>query len=94
MNVSLTPEFEKFVDQKVASGLYASASEVVRDALRLMEERDRLLDARLEDLRGEVHKGLSQLKEGRSHPLDRDAVHRIKAAGKRRLATLRRKKRA
>ena len=94
MNVSLTPELEEFVEHKVASGLYGSSSEVVRDALRLLEERDRLLDARLEDLRGEVQKGLTQLKEGRSKPLDRSAVERIRSTGNRRLASRRRKKRA
>ncbi len=94
MNVSLTPEIEQYVQHKVASGLYGSASEVVRDALRLMEERDRLLDARLENLRGEVRKGLTQLKEGRAKPLDRDAVERIRSAGRRRLSSRRRKKRA
>ena len=94
MNVSLTPELVEFVRRKVASGLYGSSSEVVRDALRLMEERDRLLGARLEDLRGEVQKGLAQLKKGRSRPLDRGAVERIRSAGKRRLASRRRKKRA
>ncbi len=94
MNVSLTPELEEFVGHKVASGLYGSSSEVVRNALRLMEERDRLLDARLEDLRGEVQKGLTQLKKGHSRPLDRGAVERVRSAGKRRLASRRRKKRA
>ncbi len=94
VNVSLTPELEEFIAHKVASGLYGSSSEVVRDALRLMDERDRLLDARLEDLRGEVQKGLTQLKTGRSSPLDRGAVDRIRSTGKRRLASRRRKKRA
>ena len=41
MNVSLTPELEQLVQEKVASGLYQTASEVVRDALRLLKERDR-----------------------------------------------------
>jgi len=41
MNVSLTPELDKFVAAKVDSGLYNSASEVVREALRLLEEHDR-----------------------------------------------------
>ena len=36
MNVSLTPSLEKFVQEKVSSGLYNSASEVIREALRLM----------------------------------------------------------
>ncbi|MGD0345708.1 MAG: type II toxin-antitoxin system ParD family antitoxin [Terracidiphilus sp.] len=40
MNVSLTRELDKFVAAKVASGRYTSASEVVREALRLLEEQD------------------------------------------------------
>lgn len=40
MNVSLTPELEKFVQDKVGSGRYTSASEVVREALRLLEKKD------------------------------------------------------
>ncbi|MBU9174045.1 type II toxin-antitoxin system ParD family antitoxin [Burkholderia gladioli] len=41
MNVSLTPKLEELVKEKVATGLYNNASEVVREALRLMEARDR-----------------------------------------------------
>ena len=40
MNVSLTPELEEMVNEKVRSGLYQTASEVVRDALRLLKQRD------------------------------------------------------
>ena len=40
MNVSLTPELENFVNSKVKNGRYNSASEVVREALRLLEEHD------------------------------------------------------
>jgi len=47
MNVSLTPELEKFVSAKVGSGRYNSASEVVREALRLLEERDSARAAQL-----------------------------------------------
>ncbi len=43
-NVSLTPELEALVDSKVASGRYRSASEVVRAALRLLDERERWID--------------------------------------------------
>jgi antitoxin ParD1/3/4 len=43
-NVSLTPELEALVDRKVASGRYRSASEVVRAALRLLDEREQRLD--------------------------------------------------
>jgi antitoxin ParD1/3/4 len=58
MNVSLTKELETLVEKKVKSGLYHTASEVVRDALRLLEERDRLYKHRLLELRKEIKKGL------------------------------------
>ena len=41
MNVHLTPELKKLVDDRVASGLYGSASEVIRAGLRLLDEEDR-----------------------------------------------------
>ncbi len=58
MNVNLTPQLEELVRSKVASGLYTSASEVVREALRLMDEQDRVRAARLEQLRKDVREGL------------------------------------
>ena len=67
MNVNLTPQLEELVRSKVSSGMYTSASEVVREALRLMEEQDRLREGRLEQLRGEVRKGLDS---GPSEPWD------------------------
>ena len=54
MNVSLTPELEQLVTEKVASGMYNSASEVVREALRLLKERDEIRQSRLEELRREI----------------------------------------
>jgi antitoxin ParD1/3/4 len=51
MNVSLTPELEKFVQDKVEGGRYTSASEVVREALRLMEKHDQRLAEREEALK-------------------------------------------
>ncbi len=58
MNVNLTPHLEEMVRSKVASGLYTSASEVVREALRLMDEQDRLRAAKLEQLREDIRQGL------------------------------------
>ena len=58
MNVNLTPQLEEMVRTKVSSGMYTSASEVVREALRLMEEQDRLRAAKLEQLRQDIRKGL------------------------------------
>jgi len=46
MNLSLTPELQQLIQNKVDSGMYANASEVVRDALRRMDERDPWRDLR------------------------------------------------
>jgi antitoxin ParD1/3/4 len=76
MNVSLTRELERLVNEKVKSGLYHTASEVIRDALRLLEERDHLYRARLEELRRDVRKGLDQLDRGEGIPFDPEALKR------------------
>lgn len=58
MNINLTPQLEEMVRQRVTSGLYTSASEVVREALRLMDEKDQLRRAKLGLLRQEIQEGL------------------------------------
>ena len=64
MNVSVGQEFEEFVQKKVASGDYASVSEVVREGLRLLKEKDLLFEARLQALKGEIQKGIDQVAAG------------------------------
>lgn len=59
LNVSLAPRFMRMVRQRVQSGRYQSASEVVRDGLRLLEERDRQQEASWADVRRKV----SEVKE-------------------------------
>ena len=59
MNINLTPQLEEMVRQRVTSGLYTSASEVVREALRLMEEKDQLRAATLEQLRNNIQERLN-----------------------------------
>lgn len=68
MNVSLTPELESFVTAKVGSGLYGSQSEVVREGLRLLMERDRMMEVRLKDLRAEIAEGVDQAQCGELIP--------------------------
>ena len=58
MNVNLTPELEELIRQKVAPGLYTSASEVIQEALRLMEEQGRIRAAKLDRLRHDIQDGL------------------------------------
>lgn len=64
MNVSLTPELEELVSAKVQTGRYSSASEVVREALRLLEDRDRAKAAQLAELNRELGRRLSSLDRG------------------------------
>jgi len=73
INVVLTAPLEAMVHDKVAAGLYSSPSEVMRDALRLMQEQDDIRAMRLEQLRGDVAKGLAS---GPSEPWDVDTVKR------------------
>ena len=70
MNVSLTPELEELIAQKVQSGRYTSASEVIREALRLLEEHDEIRQKRLAAIREKIDRGLEQLDNGEGIPDD------------------------
>jgi antitoxin ParD1/3/4 len=89
MNISLTPELKKMISDKVASGRYHSASEVVREALRLLEQHDEVYQARLEQLRKELDIGIEQLDRGERVPFTATTVKGIKSRGRRRLAAQR-----
>ena len=72
MHVSLTRALEDLVRRKVESGLYNNASEVVREALRLMQEHDELRRLKLERLREELAEGEADLAAGRASTLSDD----------------------
>ncbi|MBM4285917.1 MAG: type II toxin-antitoxin system ParD family antitoxin [Deltaproteobacteria bacterium] len=55
---AIGPHFERFVKEQVESGRYSSASEVIRDALRLLEEREEWRAAQLQILREQVQEGV------------------------------------
>jgi antitoxin ParD1/3/4 len=82
MNVSLTPELERLVNEKVEGGLYQTASEVVREALRLLKERDQARD----QLRTDVQAGFDQVARGEGRTYDKAAgrqlAERIKSRGR------------
>jgi len=64
MNVSLTPELENFIGELVDSGRYRSASEAVRTAIRLLEDRESERSAKLDALRRSVEVGIEELDRG------------------------------
>ena len=64
MNVHLTPELEQLVHAKVQSGRYNSASEVVREALRIMEQRDEVRSIQLQELRNRMDRALAESARG------------------------------
>jgi len=64
MNISITPELEGFIASKVQSGMYQSASEVVREALRLLSEREEYKQKRIEELRREIEIGWQSAERG------------------------------
>ena len=68
MNISLTPELEQMVDDKVKSGRYASASEVIREGLRLLEEQEQLKQQRLSAVRQKIDRAIDQLDRGLGIP--------------------------
>ena len=72
MNVSLTPELEKLVNDKVKSGRYNSASEVVREGLRLLQDQDELNRIRRDELRREIMLGVEQIRNGQYTTLETD----------------------
>ena len=87
LNVSLPPELEQRVRDHVASGLYGSASEVIREALRLFEAYHEARRSHIGSLREDIAVGMADLKAGRVGKVDMDAM---KAKGR---ALLRRRAR-
>jgi antitoxin ParD1/3/4 len=79
VNVSLTDPMEKFVRQKVAVGEYETASEVVREALRLLRHRDEVWK---NEVRGKIKDGMDSIRAGRA--LSAERVRTEMAAFKRR----------
>ncbi len=85
MNVSLTPELDKLVKMKVESGLYNSASEVVREALRLLKSRDDLNTSRISALKSDIQKGISSLDDGLGVERTEELIIKIKKSGRQKL---------
>ena len=92
MNVSLTPELEQYVNGRVQSGLYHSASEVIREGLRLLKEKDDVHQTKLEELRREIQIGTDQAIRGQVSTFTKETLKEIKSRGRKRLAADRKSK--
>ena len=79
LNVSLPTELENRVREHVASGLYGSASEVIREALRLFEAYHTVQASSLAALKADIDLGMADARSGRVNAVD---VHAIKAKGR------------
>ena len=84
LNVSLPKELEARVREHVASGLYGSASEVIREALRLFETYHSVQQSRLAQLKADIEQGVADVKAGRVSQVN---MADIKAEGRRRRKT-------
>lgn len=88
INISITPELAAFVRAKVDSGMYTGVSEVIRDGLRLLRERDELNARRRADVQDAIDEGRAQMERGeyvtgeqaREHFRSRSAERRRKRA--------------
>lgn len=79
MNVSLTPALEKYVQDKVAQGLYNSVSEVISEALRLLISKETISKERLDMLNQDIEIGLNDMKRGNykdGHQVMKDLISR------------------
>ncbi len=84
MNVSLTPQLEKLIEQKVREGNYQTASEVVREALRLLAERDIRRGLEFQRLRNDIQAGLNDVRDGKVADLD---MKRIKGEARKEVSS-------
>ena len=89
MNISLTPQLEKFVERKVKQGSYQTASEVVRAALRMLAEHDEKRSLEMKRLSQDIKLGLDQVEAGDVAELD---IKKIKAEGRKVLVARRLKR--
>lgn len=86
MNISLTPEMDDWIAQKLGSGMYKSSSEIIREGLRLLKLKEEQRAGMVEDLRNELLIGIKQLDAGNASTFDQDITDKIKQNARKMLA--------
>jgi antitoxin ParD1/3/4 len=77
-SINLTEHFDEFVERQVSSGRYSNASEIVRDALRLLEAQEEERKAKLKALQQAAKQGFDELDRGQGIVIkDKKALHRL-----------------
>jgi len=84
MNVSLTNEMELWVQRKVETGLYSSASEVVREALRALHAKETRNSRKIMHLRDAIHDGLVSIKDSGGLEWSAELSEEVKSLGRKR----------
>jgi antitoxin ParD1/3/4 len=74
MNIALSPEMQRFVEEKVKAGYFTSPSEVIDSALNVLKESEALTPEALDELRREVRVGLEELERGEGQPWDAEEI--------------------
>jgi antitoxin ParD1/3/4 len=86
MQVSLTPALERFIEEKLKSGDFESASDVVGSALAMWKAQEELTSDDVDELRAQICVGLEQARRGENTPLDMNAIkeqaRRLRAGGR------------
>jgi antitoxin ParD1/3/4 len=82
MNITLNRELEEWIQERVDGDLYQSASEVIEDAVLLLQEHSALQQARLRRLRKKLNVGIEQLDRGERIPGSKDFLENVKRKGR------------
>ena len=85
MNVSLSPELEHYVSAKVETGLYQSASEVVREALQALREKEEYALQKA-NLIADLQRGIENIEDGKGVPVTKELIQKMKDDGRNRIA--------
>jgi antitoxin ParD1/3/4 len=84
MDVTLTPELERFVEEKVKAGNYQTPSDVVRDGLQMLKDKEENRSA-FEAVKNEIAIGIGEADRGELEDVDEGLAERVRTSGRKKL---------